>query len=72
MFAELGIEPSAFAVANHYNGIITKFVLDEQDADWADQIQTSGIRAYTVNTVMKSNADRLQLAQDVLNFIEKD
>ena len=69
MFVELGIEPSAFAVANHYNGIITKFVLDEQDADWVDQIQESGVRTLTTNTVMNSRADRLQLAQDVLNFL---
>jgi LPPG:FO 2-phospho-L-lactate transferase len=72
MFSELKIEPSSFAVANHYNGVISKFVLDDQDARWADQIQTIGIRALAVNTVMKTSADRLQLAQDVLNFIRKD
>lgn len=72
MFTELGIEPSSFAVANHYEGSISGFVLDVQDADWTDDIQAIGIRTLVVNTIMKSSTDRLQLAQDVLDFIQKD
>jgi LPPG:FO 2-phospho-L-lactate transferase len=29
MYRELGIEPSAFAVASHYRGLVTDFVLDQ-------------------------------------------
>ena len=72
MFAELGLEPSAFAVAKHYQATISGFVLDVQDADWAGQVQALGIRTLVVNTLMKSTTDRHQLAQDVLNFLEKD
>jgi len=73
MFTELGLEPSAFSVAKHYGADISGFVLDVQDAaDWADDIEALGIRTLIVNTLMKSASDRHQLAQDVLNFLEKD
>jgi LPPG:FO 2-phospho-L-lactate transferase len=72
MFAEMGISPSSFAVANHYKGFISDFVLDVKDAEWANEIQAIGIRPLVVNTLMKSGTDRLQLAQDVLNFIQEE
>jgi LPPG:FO 2-phospho-L-lactate transferase len=66
MYAELGIQPSALAVANHYRGLLNGFVLDEVDANLAEEIH---IQTLTTNTLMKSIADRARLAQDVLNFI---
>jgi LPPG:FO 2-phospho-L-lactate transferase len=70
MFAELGIEPSALAVAKHYGESISGFVLDTVDAALADEIQQLGIRPFVVDTLMKTPADRQRLAQDVLNFIQ--
>jgi LPPG:FO 2-phospho-L-lactate transferase len=72
MFTELGIQPSAFAVANHYAGKITGFVLDDQDAGLAGQIDSLGIQTLATNTLMNSRADRVRLGKDVLNFIQKD
>jgi LPPG:FO 2-phospho-L-lactate transferase len=72
MFAELGIEPSALAVARHYGKTLSGFVLDVQDAELAEEIEKTGIRQLVVNTLMKSSSDRQQLAQDVLHFIERD
>jgi LPPG:FO 2-phospho-L-lactate transferase len=66
MYAELGIEPSALAVANHYRDQLTGFVLDTVDADLAEQIS---VRTLTTNSLMKTLADRARLARDVLNFI---
>ena len=71
MFAELGFEPSALAVARHYAQIITGFVLDTADANLADEIQQLGIRPLNVPTLMKSAEDRERLAQDVLHFVER-
>lgn len=72
MFAELGIEPSALAVAEHYGTLISDFVLDILDANLAAELQGSGIRTLAINTLMKSNKDRQQLAQDVLHLIERE
>ncbi len=69
MFAELGMEPSALAVAKHYRESISGFVLDTVDAHLADEIQKLGIRPLVTKTLMKSLEDRQHLAEDVLNFI---
>jgi len=71
MFSELNIEPSAFAVAQHYEGIISHFVLDLIDHDLERSISNLGMKTTTVNTVMKTQEDRRQLAADVLNFIQR-
>jgi len=67
MYAELGIQPSALAVAEHYRGLLSGFVLDEVDADLAPQIP---IPTLVTNTLMKSLTDRATLAQAVLHFVE--
>ncbi len=66
MFAELGIEPSALAVAEHYENFLRGFVVDSVDSELANRIR---IPTLVTNTLMKSNPDRARLAQDVLNFI---
>jgi len=40
MYAELGIEPSALAVAEHYRDLLSGFVLDNVDAHLSDKIRT--------------------------------
>lgn len=68
MYAELGIEPSALAVARHYAGLLTGFVLDERDGDQAAGIQDLGLQVLVVDTLMEYPADRTRLAQDVIEF----
>lgn len=69
MFFELGITPSARAVAEHYKNIVTDFIIDHQDHDLHDDIKKLGIKTQILNTIMKSQTDRIQLAQDMLNSI---
>ncbi len=69
MFAELGIEPSALAVAEHYRGLLTGFVLDTADSALAEAIQRANIPTFITDTLMNSPSDRRRLAEDVLNFI---
>lgn len=68
MYAELGIQPTALAVARHYRSLLTGFVLDTQDADLVDAIQAMGIHTLTTNTLMLSPAERRRLAQETLDF----
>jgi LPPG:FO 2-phospho-L-lactate transferase len=70
MYAELGVPPSALAVAGHYRGLLTGFVLDYKDTGLEADIQKSGIKTLATNTFMKSQNDRRRLAEDVLNFIQ--
>ncbi len=69
MYSELGIEPSALAVAEHYRNILAGFVLDRVDSEMENSIIQLGIRTLVTDTLMNNLTDRTRLAQDVLNFI---
>ncbi len=69
MYAEMGIEPSALAVADHYRNILCGFVLDQKDQDYEAAV---GLPALVTDTLMNSIADRVRLAQELLVFIGKN
>lgn len=69
MYAELGIEPSALAVANHYRNILTGFVLDNADSSMERGVQKLNIKTMVTDTLMNHLTVRARLAQDVLHFI---
>lgn len=68
MYRELGIEPSALAVAKHYRSLLTGFVMDSVDAQLAEEVRGLNMRVFVTNTLMRSLDDRMQLARDVLRF----
>jgi LPPG:FO 2-phospho-L-lactate transferase len=70
MYQELGIEPSALAVAMHYCDRITGFVFDTLDSHLEGEIRRSNMRTLVTNTLMHSLDDRKHLAVDVLTFME--
>jgi LPPG:FO 2-phospho-L-lactate transferase len=72
MYRELGIEPSALAVARHYCDLISGFVLDELDKRLEDEIRSLNMRTHVTNTLMKSHDNRKQLAMDILGFLGRD
>ena len=67
MYAEMGILPSAVAVARHYNKLLSGFVMDASDVDLSADIT---IPFVTTKTMMKTKDDRRRLAEDVLNLIQ--
>lgn len=69
MYRELGIEPSALAVANHYRNLASGFILDVVDSQLIESVRGLNMRALVTYTVMKSHEDRRRLAVEVLNFI---
>ena len=66
MFRELGVEPSALAVAEHYRGLLDGFVLDQRDAAQVDAIAALGMQVRTTDTLMRNDADRRRLAAEVI------
>ena len=72
MYRELGIEPSALAVANHYRGLVTHFMMDTIDAQLIESVRGLNMQTHVTNTVMKSHEDRKRLAKNTLNFIGSD
>jgi LPPG:FO 2-phospho-L-lactate transferase len=69
MYRELGIEPSALAVAYHYRSLVKGFVIDTIDRNLQGGITELGMRVCVTNSLMKSHEDRSRLAQDLLAFI---
>ncbi len=68
MMRELGREVSARGVALEYRGLIDGFVIDSEDEALADDIRSVGIEVAAARTVMRTPADRVDLARAVLDF----
>ncbi len=69
MYRELGIEPSALAVARHYRGLASGFVWDKIDQQLEGDVMGLSMKTLVTNTLMNSHEYRKQLAQAVLHFI---
>jgi len=67
MYAELGLQPSALAVARHYAGLLSGFILDIVDEAMSPEFT---IPITITQTLMKTREDRRRVAEDVLNLIQ--
>lgn len=63
---ELNYDVSPYAVMQYYEDIINGFVYDERDAE----LNAKGIKTLQIDTVMDSEEKRINLAQDVLRWIQ--
>lgn len=72
MMNELGMDVSALGVARHYcaryPGLIDCFVIDQGDATMAQAIRDLGVEVALTSTVMKSRADKRELARFMLDL----
>ncbi len=66
MYAQLGIEPSALAVAEHFRSYLSEFVIDREDEQLSQKIQELGIQVAVLDTIMRSEDDRERLAGEVI------
>jgi len=70
MMRELGITPSAPAVAAHYGDLLDGFIIDEEDQTHADALRRTGLAVTVTNTIMRDQGDRESLARSVLDLAE--
>jgi LPPG:FO 2-phospho-L-lactate transferase len=68
MLAAQGMEVSAYGVAQGYGTLLDGMTIDLQDAADAPRIEALGVAAQITQTIMQNDADRQQLARDVLAF----
>ncbi|MFT7243489.1 MAG: LPPG:FO 2-phospho-L-lactate transferase [Candidatus Azotimanducaceae bacterium] len=68
MMTELGMPQTALAVAEHYVGRIDGFVIDQADADLAEDIERLGMQCLVTKTLMLSLEDRIHLAEACIGF----
>jgi LPPG:FO 2-phospho-L-lactate transferase len=67
MMAELGMPVTAPGVAQYYceryPGLLDCFVIDQSDAELADEIRDLGVEVSVTSTVMNTRADKRNLAR---------
>ena len=69
MLASLGHESTALGVARLYDGLVRRFVIDEQDAALAGEIESqTAIAVSVLPTVMHTDDDRASLARSLLDL----
>lgn len=69
LMGELGLDVSPVGVAHHYGpDLLSGLVLDEADAALAPSVEALGIAARPARTWMRSEEDRIDLAQTVLDW----
>ena len=71
MYQEMGIEPSAGAVAAHYGDLLDGFVIDERDMDLEQEILSArdgSLVLFSTNIWMKERADRIAVADQLMAF----
>ena len=66
MLRELGAEPSVVGVARMYAPVCGTLVIDDADADLADEVRATGMRCIVTNTVMSDVAAAARLARTTL------
>lgn len=71
MFAELGIQPSALAVYQHYQDLLTGIVIDKIDQELAQIMQGMEIKVMVDDTIMRTDDERRLLAEKVMHFCEQ-
>jgi LPPG:FO 2-phospho-L-lactate transferase len=71
MYNEMGIQPSAKAVATHYRDLLDGFVIDDLDWDhWQRTLSQEGdkLELFSTDILMRSRADRVSVAERIIAF----
>jgi LPPG:FO 2-phospho-L-lactate transferase len=66
MLADLGIEASCVGVAEGYRDLVDAFVIDDEDAGRAAEVEALGVRTVVTNTLMSDPAIAAALARETL------
>jgi LPPG:FO 2-phospho-L-lactate transferase len=69
MFSELGIQPSALAVAQHYHQLIHTIFIDQSDRGLKAAIDNLDVHTILTNILMINQKDRGRLAEEIIEYI---
>lgn len=70
MMKELGCPSTALAVAEHYQGLVSHFVIDRADEGLTAEIEALGMQVFSCDSLMRDAADRQRLATEVLSLCQ--
>ena len=63
MMKSLGVEPTAFGVATYYRDFLNTLIIDTVDRKLSPRVESLGIKAVVVPTLMKTMSDEVRLAR---------
>jgi len=63
MMKSLGVEPTAFGVSRYYRDFLDTLIIDTVDRKLAPRIESLGIKAVVVPSLMKTMSDKVRLAR---------
>ena len=69
MLQELKMPVTALGVAQLYKGFASHFVLDFADQSYRAEIEALGMDVIVCHTIMKTEADKVALAESILQYI---
>ena len=70
MMEELKMDVSCVGVAKQYAGLCDVFVIDRVDSHHASAIEELGMRVEITDTVMRTDEDKVRLAQYIIGLTE--
>jgi len=62
----LGLEVSAYSVANLYRDFVDIFIIDNMDQEEKGRIEKLGLKVIVTNTIMKTLQDKIRLAETTI------
>jgi LPPG:FO 2-phospho-L-lactate transferase len=65
----LGLEVSAYSVANLYRDFIDIFIIDDIDQNEEGRIEKLGLKVVVTNTIMKTLKDKVRLAETAIKSV---
>lgn len=71
MYTDLGISPSAYAIAKHYQGLLTGLLIDTSDLSQKGMIDQCGIILKVTDIVMRNQEDRIRLAKETISYAKQ-
>jgi LPPG:FO 2-phospho-L-lactate transferase len=69
LMREFGKDASVLTVAHYYRGLIDVLLIDSQDAGEAESVAVMGIRPVICDIMMRSDAERRQLAATCIDLL---
>ncbi|MEM7541248.1 MAG: 2-phospho-L-lactate transferase [Pseudomonadota bacterium] len=69
IMAELELQVSTVAVAEHYGDLLDGFIIDQTDRDLKSRCEALGVETVVAQTLMKTLDDRVNLAQTAVKFL---
>jgi LPPG:FO 2-phospho-L-lactate transferase len=68
LMQELGVTPGPMAIVDHYRGLLCGLVVDHEDRAEGEALDILGLPTLATASVMRSDDDRVRLADETLAF----